>query len=87
VWTGFSWLRRGTSGVPLRTRQVTVEFHNIWGIPRTYEQLSASQEGWRYTELLNRSSPQFSSVTPKAQLVTRNRQDVGQLHCQLGKAV
>lgn len=66
---------------------ITVEFHKMWGIPRTSEQLSASQEVRRYTELLYNSSPQFSSVTPKFQSLTRNRQDVVPLHCPSGKAV
>jgi len=51
VWTGFSWLRTGTRGGLLWTRQWTFGFHRRQGSFWKDELLSDSQEGLSSIEL------------------------------------
>jgi len=43
MWTGSSWLRRGTGGEHLWMRQWTFWFHKMWGISGLGVELLASQ--------------------------------------------
>jgi hypothetical protein len=64
VWTGFIWLRIGTSGALLRTRQWTFGFHKRWGISWLAEWLSASQEGLCSRELVISLGSDLPENTP-----------------------
>jgi hypothetical protein len=53
VWTWSIWLRIGTSGGPLWTRQWTFGFHKIPGSSWVAAQLAASQDGLSSTVFYN----------------------------------
>lgn len=43
-WTGLPWLKMGTGGMPLKTRELTSGFRKTLGISLLAEELLVSQE-------------------------------------------